>query len=189
MQFNPDCGCLIVADPTETLCDLFESSCIELFSGLNCQIQKLAADDSIMGKAPIAYIDAGSEDIELFVALHVPFSVLTMTYPEFAAESIMAVSEEVLEDWISELANQLMGRFKHKLLQNSCQITIGLPDLLYDGQSDQLPVKHLVPHHFFFDVDREIVKCSLYLQILNPNLTLAPSQEDEGPGEGELEFF
>jgi hypothetical protein len=178
-----------VADATETLCELFESSCVELFSGLDCQIQKLAADDSAMGKAPIAFIDAGSEDLELFIALHVPFSVLTMTYPEFAAESIMAVSEEVLEDWISELSNQLVGRFKHKLLQNSCAITIGLPDLLYDGQTDQLPVNHLIPHHFYFDVDKEIVKCSLYLQILKADLTLAPSQEDSGPAEGELEFF
>lgn len=178
-----------MADATETFCELFETSCIELFSGLDCQVQRLAADDSVMGNAPIAYIDAGSEDVEIFIALHVPFTVLTMTYPEFAAERIMAVSEEVLEDWISELSNQLVGRFKHKLLTHGCVITIGLPEFLYDGDGGQLPIRELVPHHFYFDIDHEIIKCSLYLQLLNPNLTLAPATEDTGPGEGELEFF
>ncbi len=178
-----------MADATDTFCEIFESCCIELFTSLNCQVRRLPDVNRALGRQPIAYIDAGSEDVEIFIALHVPFSVLTMTYPEFAAESIMAVSEEVLEDWVSELSNQLVGRFKHSLLSNGCVITIGLPEFLYDGDQRQLPVRDLLPHHFFFDIDHEVVKCSLYLQILNPNLTLTPTEEDSGRGEGELELF
>lgn len=173
-----------------TICDLFDASCIDLFSSLDCDVVKRAEADVQIANAPIAYIDAGNEDLEVVIVLHIPLTVLTMTYPEFAADSIMAVSEEALEDWVSELANQLVGRFKNKMISYGCTLKIGLPAMYYDESDALLPIVGLDPHPRIFDIDKEPVECSLYLQVLNPQLTLTPPAEgDTGTGEGELEFF
>lgn len=170
--------------------DQFELSCVELFSSLDCTVFKHDSVDMEMDSAPIAFIDAGSEDLEVVIVLHVPLSVLTMTYPEFAAESIMAVSEQVLEDWISELANQLVGRFKNKMISHGCRLKIGLPAMYYDSGDATLPIEGHEPFRFFFDIDKELVECSLYLQLFNPDLQLSQPEEDSnGAGEGELELF
>ncbi len=169
---------------------MFEASCIELFSSLDCSVEQEHEEDIDLGSAPIAFIDAGSEDLEAVIVLHIPLSVLTMTYPEFAAESIMDVSEAVLEDWILELANQLIGRFKNKLISYGCRLKIGLPAMYYDANDATLPIAGHEPYRGFFAIDKEIVECSLYLQLFNPHLALSPpSEEDGGPGEGELELF
>lgn len=173
-----------------TICELFDAACIELFSNLDCDVFKRPETDLVIANAPIAYIDAGNEDLEVLLVLHIPLSVLTMTYPEFAAESIMSVSEEVLEDWVSELANQLIGRFKNKLISYGCTMKIGLPAMFYDENDAVLPIAGHQPFRCFFDIDKEPAECSLYLQILNEQITLTPpADSDTGTGEGEMELF
>lgn len=170
--------------------ELFVSSCTELFGSLDCTVHAHEGEEILLERAPIAYIDAGSEDLEALIVLHIPLSVLTMTYPEFAADSIMSVSEEALEDWISELANQLVGRFKNKLITYGSVVKIGLPAMYYDSRDAELPIWGHEPFRCFFDVDKEFMECSLYLQLINKDLTLTPPAEgDTGTGEGELEFF
>lgn len=174
----------------QAICEQFDASCIELFQSLDCDVVKRPETDLAIVNAPIAYIDAGNEDLEVVIVLHIPLAVLTMTYPEFAAESIMSVSEEALEDWVSELANQLVGRFKNKMISYGCTMKIGLPAMYYDENDALLPVTGLEAFRCFFDIDKEPVECSLYLQVLNDQLTLTPPAEgDTGTGEGELEFF
>ncbi len=173
----------------DVICQQFEASCVDLFNSLDCAIARQDIADADMSASLVAIIDAGSEDLEVIIVLHMPLAVLTMTYPEFAAESIMDVSEEVLEDWILELANQLVGRFKNKMVSLDCRMKIGLPSMYYRASDAHLPTHGHELHQFMFDVDKEIVGCGLYLQIFNPDLHFSAPAEDGGAGEGELELF
>lgn len=104
-------------------------------------------------------------------------------------DDILAVDEEKLEDWLSELANQLLGRFKNKMLNFGCALQIGLPEMIYDAHGVKLPVTNHDAYRYFFEVDKESVECSLYLQLFNKNLTLSQQQPESAASEGELEMF
>lgn len=175
--------------PTDLIRQQFETSCVDLFNSLDCAVERQDTYDMDMGGAPVAYIDAGSDDMEAIIVLRVPLSVLTMTYPDFAADSIMDVSEEVLEDWILELANQLVGRFKNKMITQGCQLKIGLPSMYYHAGEASLNVEGHALHRYVFEVDRESVGCNLYLQVFNPELHLNTAAAELTSNEGELELF
>lgn len=181
---------VVPAETTQRIREVFETTCIELFRSLNCDVVRVEqCTDSLHG-APLSYIDAGSDDIEVVIVLRAPLQVLSITYPKFESDHILSVSEEKLEDWISELANQLVGRFKNQLLSLGCPLQIGLPELIYDTTGVKLPVENHEAYHCFFELDKEGIECSLFTRVFNENMSLTPQQQDSGGvADGELELF
>lgn len=178
------------AQITECVQTLFEACCFELFQSLDCVITKINAADFQLDEVVLSYIDAGSDDIDLIVVLRVPSSILAMTYPEFESDDILSVDETQLEDWIAELANQLMGRLKNKLLNFGCRIKIGLPTTFFDIRQIDLPVTNHDRLSLQFDVDKEPLELLIYSEIFNEDIVLTPPpEEDTSTGEGELELF
>jgi len=52
--------------------------------------------------------------------------------------NIIDLDDESLEDWISELSNQLIGRLKAKRLKYDMQIDLGLPTSYFGADLDNL---------------------------------------------------
>ncbi len=168
-----------------TIEDLFATSCVELFQGLGCAVSVPDTAGFIEG-APVAHIDAGSDDLELTIVLKVPHSVLSLSYPD--ADNIVSLDDAKLEDWISELSNQLVGKLKNKLLELGCRIKIGLPTSFFDAE-DEVEVQGDYCTTYQFDIDSELLECSLYLDVHNMDIVLADEPVMETASEGELELF
>lgn len=172
----------------QTLQALFETSCMELFEGLHCVVNRSAPPEFDMNEVPTACIDAGSAQLEVFVIMRLPLTVLALTYPDHE-QLITTVDEEKLEDWISELCNQLIGRFKNRLIPFGCVMLLGLPNCYFGTDINELlPIgyEHFV---FHFETDGEIFECRISINLIDDNLSLDSAAEDDGAGEGELELF
>lgn len=169
---------------------LFESVCLTLFQSLGCEIKRILEPSFELGEVPLASMDAGSRDLEVMLFIGVPLPILALTYPG-NNEDIVTVEEARLEEWIPELANQLMGKLKNKLLQRGCELQTGLPNCYFGhGLSDVLPqgYDHAI---FYFDVDGEVLESCLSIAVINDDMVLTPEVDvvDTGSGEGELELF
>lgn len=171
----------------ESLHQLFAASCLELFEGFGCHISPLEDSQEPPDGAPMAYIDAGSETLEFAVILCIPLPVLALTYP--SQDAITDVDDAQLEDWISELANQLIGRFKNKLLNYQISLKLGLPTAYFDADLDELLQADFQHRFFSFQADFEQFTVCLSVDILDPALQLNEVPPEDDAGEGELELF
>lgn len=172
----------------QVLSKLFEECCVELFTGFNCSIEK--TDDAISRSSddPIAVVDAGSEELEIAVLLQLPVNILALSY--HSDVDITLVAEEVLEDWIAEISNQLIGKLKNKLLSYEVSLKLGLPNAYFGADISELmpETEHYVT--CVFNIDNELLELVLAIDILDGSLDLSePKQIDDGPGDGELELF
>jgi hypothetical protein len=138
---------------------------------------------------PVACIDAGSKDLELIICLQFPVSVLALTYP--VQEDITGVDEERLEDWISELSNQLVGRIKNKLLLHNCQVDLGLPTSYFGSDVSHLLSKNGEIMSLYFDVDGETCGFHVSIEVFEDDMlfSLEEYDDNESLDEGELEMF
>lgn len=168
---------------------IFEESCTVLLSGLSNLAVKTDGMTEELVEVPIARIDAGSNDLEITICLQFPISVLALTYP--VQDDITSVYEERLEDWISELSNQLVGRVKNKLLGHNCLLNLGLPTSYFGSD-----VSHLLPEHgelssIYFDVDGETCAFHIAIEVFEENLqfTLEEAEDPAAIDDGELELF
>lgn len=169
--------------------NLFYESCKDLFESLDCTVGLTTEKPERLEDCPIACIDGGSSDIEFKVALELPVPVLALTYP--VGEGITHVEEDRLEDWISELSNQLIGRLKSKLIAHECFITIGLPSTFYGADVDELLAENTNLASYYFEIDGEVAGCSISVEVYDEAMTFnldANSFEDD-QNEGELELF
>lgn len=167
---------------------IFVESCISLFEGFGCKAHEIEADPADLHAAPFGYIDAGSDDLELTVALRMPLSVLMLTYPSM--DGVVTADEETLEDWISEMTNQLIGKIKRHLLQHDCIIKIGLPMALFGADIEEAMPSGAEQRSTFLDVDHELCECRLAIEIFNEDMEFsAEAHETDSGNEGDLEFF
>lgn len=151
-------------------------------------VESVDSTDRDFPYEPIAFIDAGSDDLEMVIFLRVPFTVLALTYP--CADVINELEEAILEDWIAELSNQLIGKIKNKLIREGCLVKIGLPTSYFDVDFNELPQSQ---HRFIklhYKIDKVLIECGIYVELFNENLVLSPQPEEEGSlNEGEIELF
>ena len=176
----------------EQIQGLFKDSCTELFGSLNCEVAIGEQNGESFEEVPIACIDAGSGDVEFLIALQLPLSILAMTYP--VTEGITMVREDYLEDWISELSNQLIGRLKRKLTSHECNVDIGLPTTYFGAELESLLSANGANSErktYFFDIDGELCACSIALEVFNDatSYVIDPNSHDDDQNEGELELF
>lgn len=169
--------------------DLFLECCKGLFQSLDCETELSSGRSVNLEDSPIACIDAGSESIEFMIALQLPLQVLAMTYP--VAEGITKVEEGRLEDWISELSNQLIGRLKARLIEHDCYVDIGLPQSYFGADVDELLSQNSEQFDYFFDVDGEVCGCSISIEVFDDAMSFSIEKNDDVniQEEGELELF
>lgn len=169
---------------------LYEDSLKELLASLSCDVNMSPANEADWLDAPVALIDAGSEDMEikLALALELPMTVLAMTYP---VPNITVVDEESLEDWISEMANQLIGRLKTKLMSHEQEITLGLPTTSFGVELNDLIEPG--PTHFssYIEVDGEACAFHIGVEFFSEEISFVsePVVVEDSLMESEIELF
>ncbi|MGH1484882.1 MAG: hypothetical protein ACRBCI_01605 [Cellvibrionaceae bacterium] len=168
---------------------LFESACLELFDSFNCHIKREYGLKPDLSHCPIGVIQASSHDIEICVFIQIPNTALALSYP--LADDSYDVDDDQLEDWLLEIANQLIGRFKNKLDKHSCHAQMGLPDCKFDT-----PLKDLMPESAscfseYFNVDGEIFGSFICVTLLNdkPSFSLEEIKDADVMEEGDIELF
>lgn len=163
--------------------DLFERSCYELFERFKCTLTPLSGIDFDTSDVPTARIDAGNDDLELIIMLHVPFTALSMTYPlRFVVDTI---DEAELEDWISELSNRVLGKLKTKLRSYDCHLNTSLPLYFFGTNDMDAPPQKCEKFTFHFELDSEYFEASLFIEIFNEEIQflevpIAPKAVDDG---------
>lgn len=174
---------------TQCIQSLFLDCCKALFQSLDCETHLTTNRHAHLDECPIACIDGGSEDVEFMIALQLPLPVLALTYP--VSEGITKVEEDRLEDWISELSNQLIGRLKAKLIEHDCFVSIGLPQSYFGAVVHELLSQNSEVIDYFFDIDGEICSCSISLEIFDEAMSFSidKNQDIDMQEEGELELF
>ena len=158
--------------------NLFDLACVGLFDSLNCSITPVSETEidveiEVMNAPgiPVASIDAGSTDVELIICLQVPPSTLATTYPV----PISNIDSERLEDWISELSNQLIGRLKSLLITHNCFISLGLPTTYPDSTIKELLTQDCHHYSTYFDLDGQLCACFMSIEMFSD--TFVFSQE------------
>jgi len=169
---------------------VFQEACFDLLGSLGCSVAFAEQNDGSLYDAPVACIDAGSKEVELVLGLQMPISLLACTHP--ANSSSIAVGEEHLEDWISELSNQLIGRVKSKLNSNESDLKLGVPVTYYgDDESELMQQDEKIA--LYFELDGEVCACYLSIELLIKAEDVICSdyfqQNVEDSERGELELF
>ena len=173
----------------ECIQNLFLTVCKDLLESMDCNVSMTDCDPDVLMDCPIACIDAGSDDIEFMIALQLPTPVLALTYP--VGESITTIEEDRLEDWISELSNQLLGRLKNRLIEHDCFVNLGLPTSYFGAEVADLLSENTHQTSYFFDVDGEICGCSISIEVFDEALSFSVdiNEDIQLQEEGEMEFF
>lgn len=178
-------------DVRNAIRDLFAEACKELFVSLDCQISHCGLVEEAVAGAPTAVIDAGSAELDLFLVMRMPYSVLAMTYPVMG-EDINKISDVKLEDWLSELANLLMGRIKAKFYRHRCEVMLGLP-VSYFGGEIEIPElgENTERFDFPFELDHELCECLLDVKSFQEDIGFSIDEDAEADmlNEGEIELF
>jgi chemotaxis protein CheX len=167
---------------------LFSSASQDLLAGMNCDVSIVDDADYEMIDAPVATIDAGSQDLEIQIALEMPMSVLALTYP---VPNISVVDDASLEDWISELSNQLIGRLKSKLLKHEQEVTLGLPGSYFGVDIDDLMSSDSHRYTVYLNVDGQVCAFHVAIEALAGDINFSDAEVDSDDAlmESEIELF
>lgn len=165
---------------------MFIDDCEMLFQHYGCDAKYRSDHDALGNIHSLGVIDAGSPELEFTLLLNVPFSILALSYP--CQDMILDLPEEQLEDWLLELANQLMGKLKGRLLQQQLTITLGLPESFFDVTDVALDRLVQTSERFVFEVDGELLECWLHIDIKVEQMCIIEVQ-DAAAFSGEVELF
>lgn len=166
--------------------EMLKSSCTSLFQYYGCEASFRGIIAQSEESHTLGAIDAGCDDFELSLILNIPFSILALSYP--CQGSVVELPEAQLEDWLLELANQLMGKVKIRLQKQRFVIKLGLPDSYFDV--DGTTKNSLITSHvgYVFEVDGVSMECWLHVDIKNHAIQLE-LDSGEDTHSGEIEFF
>ncbi|NNM52723.1 MAG: hypothetical protein HKM02_10965 [Pseudomonadales bacterium] len=169
--------------------NLFEAAVLTMFESFGCEIKRILEPPYELTDVPLASMDAGSQDIEVMIFISMPLPILALTYPS-SLERIIAIDESTLEAWFPELANQLMGKLKNKLILYGCNLQMGLPNSYFGKNLSEVLPEGYDHATFYFDVDGEVFETCLSINIFNEDMVvLSSGNVDTGPDDGELELF
>jgi len=128
-------------------------------------------EDEFLYDIPIASIDAGSQDVELIICLQLTPNTLARTYP--VPDIAMPSDSKRVEDWQSELSNQLIGRLKSKLIAHNCTLSLGLPITYYNTGKDDLFPENSSKMSLFFNLDEETCACFISIETFSEIVTFS----------------
>lgn len=179
-----------IANPRSTLVELLSDSCLELFAGY---------ETALMGNSEIMELDEKGMSFIALIGLSDSFLRATLTMcvsPALLRSSFPAGEEEVsesdLSDWLGELANQLAGRFKNKIVPYGRKLELGVPTVIQGvGLKIDLPKSSEITEHQFICEQGEVVELR-FSTIIDEKFILQTPEESDEPevmAEGEMLFF
>jgi hypothetical protein len=116
---------------------------------------------------------------------------LLLAIPNVVMQQTLPTPDANLADWSGELANQLLGRLKNKLLNYEVVINLALP-VVVSGDEFSLPPRagRLTRHYSFVsDWGRMFVRTEIALRANVELVRQGPSSMSACIDEGELLFF
>jgi hypothetical protein len=157
--------------------DLAQESCLSLFEAYGVALTKseAAADlgDAVRLTGVVGFTGPGILGMCLISGTDGPLSA---TNP----------AEGSLRDWMAELANQLAGRLKHKLMARGAVVYITTPIVLQGARIEPLP-RHRFKQQTF---ECESGKVALWVEAETaPEFVLNESAVEETVAEGEAMLF
>lgn len=165
----------------ETIEQVVNESCIQLFEDYSLPLKR----------ADIKALD--ERDTELLYCGVVGFSGEQMRGTMLLATSreplgrTSPTNDASLREWIAELANQLLGRVKNKLIPRGVTLHLSTPIVLRGQHLAPLPRSELVP--FAFSCDGGYV-CVWFDAEVQPGIDLSSVSETDGLiSEGESMLF
>lgn len=180
----------IISNPRATLVELLSESCLELFSSYesylmnNPELSKLDETDSRF----IALIGVSDPFFRGTLTMYVDSALLKTSFPVSEGE----VSASDLSDWLGELANQLAGRLKNKVVPYGRKFELGVPTVIQGvGLKVDLPKSSEITEHQFVSEQGELIELRLSTIINDQFILSTPEESDEAEvlAEGEMLFF
>jgi len=168
--------------------ELFDLSCINLFQGIDQDIQKV---DSSFGTPEVltAYINADSSDLNIALLLSIPKQLLSQLLPANLRHH--SENQNTLGDSIMELSNQLLGKLKNQLVSSECWLDLGLPQLCVEADFNQLISQKSDKNKLFYKIESNHIECVIAVDITNKDMTINPVDEKTNTNieSSELELF
>lgn len=164
--------------------DMVTESCAALIPP--CVVHRVALDHDQGLTELAAVIGFSGESLRGTVGLTATLEALTATHPSTLAGD--PTTPRQLEDWLGELANQVMGRIKAQLRRRAVTVWMSTPIVLR-GISIVVTSYHDHVRRYDFSVQEE-TGFTLWLDVdAEPALEVAPSDQGPGPGPGEIVLF
>lgn len=179
-----------MTDTRSTLINLLSEACIELFSGYEAILttnEKLKDLDEV-GVNLIALIGLSDSAFRASLTICVTPDLLTSSFP--APEE--SINEGDLQDWLGELANQLAGRFKNKVVPYGRKFELGIPTVIQGAHLKiDVPKCSNVTKHQYITEQGGVVELNLSTLIDDQFVLSEPEEvvEAECLEEGEMLFF
>jgi hypothetical protein len=169
--------------------EMFKASLAELMQSYGFEAFDSEPGCRVLETATNAFVDGVSIDFEIMVTLRIPYASLERSYPG-SQDIDQFVDEALLEDWLCEICNLLIGSIKQKLVRHDCHLQIGLPQ-----KNDEEDIRLILPEEFehnfhYLNIAHENAECVISLQFLNDYVNCLPEQnEQEDVRRSELELF
>jgi hypothetical protein len=155
---------------------------IELFQSRNIELRRGPEVDTPIEYAAI--IGFTSDEVRGMIGLGMYPTTL-----QYLASKNPGVAANA-EDWLGESVNQLVGRFKNKLMRYNVAVSLALPTVLRGVHLRFLSTGPADPWTYSFETEGGPI-CAWLDVRHNPDLVLAPTCDPEmqGTPEGELMLF
>ena len=179
-----------MTETRSTLINLLSEACIELFSGYEEVLttnEKLKDLDEV-GVNLIALIGLSDSAFRASLTICVTPDLLTSSFP--APEE--SINEGDLQDWLGELANQLAGRFKNKVVPYGRKLALGIPTVIQGAHLKiDVPKCSNVTKHQYITEQGGVVELNFSTLIDEQFVLSEPEEvvETECLEEGEMLFF
>jgi CheY-specific phosphatase CheX len=146
-------------------------------------VQRVPVDEEQDATELAAVVGFSGENVRGTVGLTAPLTALSATHPSaLAGERIDA---RMLEDWLGELANQMMGRIKAQLRRRSVTVWMSTPIVLR-GVSIVVTAYQDHVRRYAFSM-QQASGFTLWLDVdADAGLELASSDLGPGPAPGEV---
>jgi CheY-specific phosphatase CheX len=179
-----------IADTRSILSSLLAEACVELFSSYEVALthQEQLTDSNEANFNLIALIGLSEEFFRASLTICASPKLLKTSFPASEEE----ISQVDIQDWLGELANQLAGRIKNKVLRYGRKLDLGIPISIQGTHLKvDLPKSSIISKHQFISEHKELVELSLSTLIDDKFILTTPEEtnDEEILGEGEMLFF
>jgi CheY-specific phosphatase CheX len=179
-----------LSNPRSTLVELLSGACLELFSSYEAYLmdhtESVELDENSVNF--IALIGVSDSAFRATLTMCVTPALLKASFPASEEE----ISDSDLKDWLGELANQLAGRFKNKVVPYGRKLELGVPTVIQGvGLKVDLPKSSEITEHQFISEQGDIVELRLSTLIDEQFILNTPEETEEAEvlAEGEMLFF
>jgi CheY-specific phosphatase CheX len=177
----------VEASSVRILDSVVESAALALFESVGISLERA---DSVGGRADDnigASIGFTNRKVRGALVLISTTDLVTASLPP---EARGAPSDEQISDWMGELANQLLGRIKNKLLDFGIALEMSTPTVMWGLELASKATRAHIRRCFAFR--HETQSLSVFVDaIAAPDFGFASSNPTQGVGvpEGELRLF